>query len=158
MVFKVHLIHAHVYAKSWYMSVLYIPHQKQKLTKYRWCTCSQWQIALIHVVSSTGMTYANMVSVSVEKDNIHIHTSPLIPQVASTHLTLRGQHCIRYENVFTSWGSDHKTSLGPHTLGARSWLLAQRTHNLYHTIGTVLKQTLSWGDGTGIHITRREDT
>jgi hypothetical protein len=24
------------------MSVLYVSHQKKKLAKYRWCTCSRW--------------------------------------------------------------------------------------------------------------------
>jgi hypothetical protein len=49
------------------------------------------------------MTYAIVVSVPIE-NMTYIHTSPLIPQVASVCLMLHGQHCIRYENVFTSYG------------------------------------------------------
>jgi hypothetical protein len=33
--------------------------------------CSQWQFALIPVVSSSSMTYANVVSIPTEKYNIH---------------------------------------------------------------------------------------
>jgi hypothetical protein len=40
------------------------------------------------------------------------HASPLIPQVASTYLTLRGQCRIHHKNIFTSCGSGHKTFLG----------------------------------------------
>jgi hypothetical protein len=54
------------------------------------------------------LDYAIVVSVPVEEHNIHIHTSPLIFQVTPTCLTLRGQRCIRYKNVFTSCGSGHK--------------------------------------------------
>jgi hypothetical protein len=57
--------------------------------------------------------YAIVVSVPAEK---HIrykwHTSPLIPQVAPVRLTRHGQRYIHYENVFTSWGGDHKTFWG----------------------------------------------
>jgi hypothetical protein len=52
----------------------------------------------------------------------------------------------------------HKTFLGPHALGARSWPVAQQTRNPYHTIGTVLKQASSSGDGSEIHITMREES
>jgi hypothetical protein len=51
------------------MSALYVPHQKKRLTKYRWCKDSQWQFALIPVVSSSGMTHANVVSVPAEEHN-----------------------------------------------------------------------------------------
>jgi hypothetical protein len=88
--------------------------KRKRGAKYRWCTCRWWQIALIPLVSSSGMTFANMVSVPTEEHNIPIHTSPLIPQVMPTRLTLRGHRCIRYKNVFTSIGSDHKTFLGLH--------------------------------------------
>jgi hypothetical protein len=37
--------------------------------KYRWHTYSRWQIALIPIVSSSGMTYRNMVSVPAEEHN-----------------------------------------------------------------------------------------
>jgi hypothetical protein len=65
------------------------------------------------------------------------------PQVAPMSLTVHRQHCIRYEDVFMSLGRDHKTSLGLHALGARSWLVARQTHNSYRTIETVLKQASS---------------
>jgi hypothetical protein len=55
------------------MSDLYIPHQKKKVTKYRWCMYSRWQIALILVVSSNDITYINIVSVPTEEHNIYIH-------------------------------------------------------------------------------------
>jgi hypothetical protein len=142
------------------MSVLSVPHQKRKtFATYRWCTHSPWQFALILMVSSNETTYAIMISIPTEEHNIHIwHTSPLIPQVASTLLTLCGQRCIRYKNVFTSWGRDQKTSIGPHALGARTWLVAWQTRSPYHTIGTIIKQASSWGDRSKIHITRREET
>jgi hypothetical protein len=65
------------------------------------------------------MTYTNMVSVPVEENNIHICTSPLIPQVALTRLTMCGQRCIHYKNVFMSGGSSHKTFLGLHMAKVR---------------------------------------
>jgi hypothetical protein len=62
------------------MLVLYVPHQKKTFAKYRWRTHSQWQIALIHVVCSNGMTYANVVSVPTKEHNrymTYITTYPL---------------------------------------------------------------------------------
>jgi hypothetical protein len=50
------------------MSKLYVPYQKKEGAKYRWCTSSQWQNELIPVVSSSGMTYANVVSVLAEEN------------------------------------------------------------------------------------------
>jgi hypothetical protein len=115
-------------------------------------THSSPQLVLGDMTYSTWLEY-------LQKNHRYIwYTSPLIPQVTPMHLTLRGQRCIYYENVFMSWGSDHKTSLGPHILGAWLWLVARWTRSPYRTIGTVLKQISSWGDGSGIHITRREDT
>jgi hypothetical protein len=55
-----------------------------------------------------SLAYAIVVTIPTEEHNIHIHTSPLIPQVALTRLTLREQCYIRYKNVFTSCGSGHK--------------------------------------------------
>jgi hypothetical protein len=140
------------------MLVLYIHHQKKSFAKYIWCTYNWWQITLFPVVSSSGMTYAYVVSILAENTIDIWHTSPLIPQVASVHLMIHGQHCICYENVFMSWGRDNKTSLGPHALGARSWPVARQTRSPYHMIGTILKQTSSWGDGSRVHITWQEDT
>jgi hypothetical protein len=52
---------------------------KEKFTRYIRRMYSRWQIALVPVVSSSGMTYANMVSVPAKKHNIydiHHHLSP----------------------------------------------------------------------------------
>jgi hypothetical protein len=100
----------------------------------------------------------NMVSVPAEEHNNISHTSPFIPQVALMRLMLHRQRCLHYENVFMSWGSNHKTFLGPHAQTARLWLVARWTCSPYQTIETVLKQTSSWGDGSGIHNTWREYT
>jgi hypothetical protein len=54
------------------MSVIYVPHQKMAHTQYIWHTYSQWQIALIPVVSSNGMTYASVLSIPAEEHNIHM--------------------------------------------------------------------------------------
>jgi hypothetical protein len=51
------------------MPVLCIPHQKKCFAKYGWHTYSQWQIALIPVVSSSDITYANVVSILTEEHN-----------------------------------------------------------------------------------------
>jgi hypothetical protein len=104
-------------------------------------------------------TYSNVVSVPVENTiDIYNHISPPIPQVAPVRLTLHGQRCIHYENIFTSCRRDYKTFLSPYTLGARSWPVAWPTRSPYHMIETVLKQASSSGDEFGIHITRRKDT
>jgi hypothetical protein len=143
---------------SWQQAVLSIL-TKRKVAKYRRRTYSRWQNALNPVVSSNDMTYETWL-VYVQKSTIYIyiHTSPLIPQVAPMHLTLHGQRCISYNNILTSWGRDHKTFLGPHAPGAWSWPVARQTRYPYHTIGTVLNQTSSWGDWSRVHITRGEDT
>jgi hypothetical protein len=44
----------------------YTSSPKEYIVKYSWRTYSRWQIVLIPVVSSSGMTYANMVSVPIE--------------------------------------------------------------------------------------------
>jgi hypothetical protein len=77
---------------------------KKSFVKYRWRTYNRWQFTLIPVVSSSGMTYANVVSVPTEKHNRYRynHTSPLIPQVTHVRLMLHEQCCICYKNVFTS--------------------------------------------------------
>jgi hypothetical protein len=89
---------------------------------------SRWKIALILVVSCSSMSYANVVSVPVEKYRYVWHISPLIPQVVLTHLTLRGQHCIYYENVFTSRGRGPRDILrSPHP---RCVVMASRMTNI----------------------------
>jgi hypothetical protein len=76
---------------------------KEKLTKYWWRTCSRCQFTLIPMVNANGMTYAIVVSVPTKSTtDIYNHTLPLIPYVAVVHLTLHGQRCIRYENIFMS--------------------------------------------------------
>jgi hypothetical protein len=66
---------------------------KEKIAKPKWRTYSRWQFTLIPVVSSSDMTYANVVSIPVENTtDIYNHTSPLIPQVAPVRLMLQGQH------------------------------------------------------------------
>jgi hypothetical protein len=126
---------------------------------YRWRTHSRWQFALNLVVISSDTTY-EMCLAYLQKSTIYIytHTSPLVLQVAPVCLPLHQQRCIRYENIFTSCWRDHKTFLGPHTLGAWLWPVARQTRSPYHTIGIVLKEASSWGDESRIHITRREDT
>jgi hypothetical protein len=54
------------------MLVLYVPHEKKAFAKYRWRMHSQWQIALIPVVSCSSMTYTIMVSIPIEKHNRYI--------------------------------------------------------------------------------------
>jgi hypothetical protein len=121
LVFKVHFLMQYECMMSCIMLILYIPRQKKKVIKYRWRTYSRWQITLIPVVSSS-VWLMQMWLPYLQKSTINIwYTSSLILQVALMHLTLHGQRCIRYENVLTSWGRDHKTSQGPHALGARSW-------------------------------------
>jgi hypothetical protein len=59
-------------------------------------------------------------------------------------------------HVLQKWPQDIPRSLL--ALGTRSWLVTWWTCNPYHMIGTVLKQASSWGDGSWIRITWREDT
>jgi hypothetical protein len=134
-------------------SYLFLTKRKTFAT-YRWRMNSRWQFALNPVVSSSVWLTQTWL-VYLQKGTIDIwHISILIPQVALVRLMLHGQRYIHYENVFTSWGRDYKTFLGPHTLSARSWQVARQTRSSYRKIGIVLKQTPSWGDGFGIHITR----
>jgi hypothetical protein len=86
------------------------------------------------------------------------HTSPLIPQVAPMRLTLRGQCCIHHKNVFTSYGSGHKTFPGLYSPWVRGHDSSHdRRQPLPHDKDW-LKQTSPWGNGAKIHITRHEDT
>jgi hypothetical protein len=52
-IFKVHFLMQFDCTMPCNMSDLYVPHQKKKLNKYRWCTYSRWKIALIPIVSSS---------------------------------------------------------------------------------------------------------
>jgi hypothetical protein len=75
---------------------------KEKIVKYIWRIYSLWQMVLIPVVSSNDMTYVIVITISTENIiDIYTHALPLIPQVAPTCLTLRGQRCIHYESIFT---------------------------------------------------------
>jgi hypothetical protein len=68
------------------ISVLYVSHKKKSFTKYRWRTYSRWQIALILIVSSSGVALVlickimtNVISVPAEEHNrymIYITTYP----------------------------------------------------------------------------------
>jgi hypothetical protein len=61
------------------ISTIYVPHQKKSFAKYIWRMYSRWQITLIPMVSSSRMTYTNVVSLPVDKHNIydiHHHLSP----------------------------------------------------------------------------------
>jgi hypothetical protein len=69
--------------------VLYIPHKKKSFIKYRWCTYSLWQIALIPIVSSSGMTYANVISVPAEKHNRYMTCIITYPSSDSTAYVMR---------------------------------------------------------------------
>jgi hypothetical protein len=145
VVFKVHLIHAHAYAKWWQMLVLFVPHQKK----------SFWR------VSSSCMTYANVVSAPAKEHNRYMAYIITYPPNGACAFNTARTSCIRYENIFTSWGKGHKTSLDPHALGAQSWFTwftTGQTRSPYCMIGTVLMQASSWGDESRIHITRQKDT
>jgi hypothetical protein len=72
MVFKVHPLYAHAYAISRQYTGPIHPHQMKKFTKYRLGMHSRRQIALIPIVSSSGITYANVISVPAEEHNTHM--------------------------------------------------------------------------------------
>jgi hypothetical protein len=132
--------------------------KRKTFAKYRWCTQVGGKVALIPIVNSKWYDLLSMVSIPAKNTtDIYMAYNTTYPPSGARALNTAWT-TLHYENVFLSWGRDHKTSLGPHTLGARSWLVARQTHNPYCMIGTVLKQTSSWGDGSGIHITQREDT
>jgi hypothetical protein len=57
------------------MPVLNVHHQKKSFAKYRWHMYNRWQIVLTTIVSSSGMTYANVVSVPIEK--IHVYMTSI---------------------------------------------------------------------------------
>jgi hypothetical protein len=92
------------------MLVLYVPHQKKSFTKYRWRTYNRWKIALITLVSSNGMTYANMVSVPAEEHNRYM-----------TYITTYPQSGIRVFNIA-------QTIL--HTLWERIHVLRKRSQDI----------------------------
>jgi hypothetical protein len=86
MVFNVHLIYAHAYARSWQNTSLCVPHQMKSLTKYRWHTYNRWQIALIIASSSSDLTY-KMWLAYLQKIIIYITTYP--PSCACAFNTAR---------------------------------------------------------------------
>jgi hypothetical protein len=146
-------IHMHMQDHDKSQSYMFLT--KRNFAKYRWRTYNRWQIALIPVVSSSGMTYTHVVSVPTEKLNRHIFTyiTTYPPSSARAFNVARTTlHMLRERiHVLRKRPQDIPRS---HTIGARSWSVARLTRSPYHTIGTVLKQVSSWGDGSGIHITR----
>jgi hypothetical protein len=86
--------------------------QKEMFAQYIRRTYNQWWSHSSPYSVLTKLDYTIVVSVPIKEHNIHIHTSPLIPQVTPTRLTLRGQHCIHHKNIFMSCESGHKTFLG----------------------------------------------
>jgi hypothetical protein len=117
--------------------------KRKTFAQYRWCTYSWWQFTLIPVVIPSEMTYESVVSVPTEKYKYIGHTSPLIPQVAPTRLTLRGLLCMSYENVFTSCRR-HPQDI-PKSPRPRCVVMVSRMTDTqpYHTIETTLKQASS---------------
>jgi hypothetical protein len=77
------------------MLVLYVPHQKKNFAKYRLRTYNQWQIALIPVVSSSGMTYANVVSVPAEKHNRYMTYITAYPPSGACAFNAAALHTLR---------------------------------------------------------------
>jgi hypothetical protein len=131
---------------------------KEKLRIIR-RTYSRWQSHSSPYLVLAKLVYAIMVSIPAEEDNIHIwHTSPLIPQVASTRLMLRGQHCICHNDVFTYCGSGHKIFLGLYLPWVRGRDSSHDRHQPLPYDRDCLKQTSPCGNGARIHITRHEDT
>jgi hypothetical protein len=43
LVFKICFLMQYEYMMSCNMSALYVPHQREKVAKYIWCTCSRWR-------------------------------------------------------------------------------------------------------------------
>jgi hypothetical protein len=114
--------------------------------------------SLIPIVSSSETSLCNRGKRTYRKYNIHKHTSPFIPQVVPTYLTLHGQCYIHHKNVFMSYGSRHKTFPGLYS----PWVHGRDSSHdgrqpLPHD-RFFLKQTSPRGNGSRIHITRREDT
>jgi hypothetical protein len=72
LVFKISFLMQYECMMPCNMSTLYFPYQKKNGAKYRWRTCNRWQNALIHIVSSSGMTYTNMVSEPAEEHNSYM--------------------------------------------------------------------------------------
>jgi hypothetical protein len=74
----------HIYMQDYdKMLVLYVPHKKTACAKYRWRKHSRWQFALIPVVSSSGMTYTNMVSVTAKE---HMSYLVFMPKPSTHHM------------------------------------------------------------------------
>jgi hypothetical protein len=59
LVFKIRFLMQYDCMMPCNMSALYVPHKNKKFTKYRWCTYSQWQNALIPIVSSNETILRN---------------------------------------------------------------------------------------------------
>jgi hypothetical protein len=74
---------------------------------------SPWLVLMVSLMQMK-LAYPQKITIDIR------HASPLIPQVASMRLMQCGQHCICYNNIFTSCISDHKTFLGLHIVGVWS--------------------------------------
>jgi hypothetical protein len=103
-------MHAHMQNPDICRSYMFLT--KRKFAQYIRRMYKRWQSHSSLSSVLTKLVYTIVVSVPAEEHNIHINTSPLIPQVVPTRLTLHGQHCIRHKNIFTSYISDHKTFPG----------------------------------------------
>jgi hypothetical protein len=79
LVFKVRFLMQYECMMPYNMSVLYVPHQKKRLTKYRWRAYSRWENTLIPIVSSNGMTYANVITVPTEEHNRYMTYTTTYP-------------------------------------------------------------------------------
>jgi hypothetical protein len=141
------------------MSALYVPHQKKRLTNIDGVDIiggnshSSPRLVLIRQFC------AIVVSVPTEKHNRYIFTYVITYPPSDVHAfnamwtTL---HMLRERiQVLQKWPRDIPRS--PHALGAQLWLVTWRIRNPYRMIGTILKQASSWGGGSGIYITQREE-
>jgi hypothetical protein len=125
------------------MSVLYVPHQNKSFAKYRWCMYNRWQITLKHVVSSNGMTYANMVNIPPEEYNrymTYITTYPpsgaCVFNVARTAL-----HTLQeYIPVLRKRPQDNPRSPRPRCAVMTSRMIDTQPNR---TTGTILKKASS---------------
>jgi hypothetical protein len=142
LVFKICFLMQYECMMSYNMLVLYVPHQKKKLSNIDGiCIIGGNSHSSLWIVL-TRQSYAIVVSVPAEEHNryifIYIATYPPsdvhVFNVVWTSLHMLWERI----HVLQKWPQDIPRP--PHVLGARSWLIAQRTRNPYHTIGIVLKK------------------
>jgi hypothetical protein len=140
------------------MPVLYVPHHKKivpnidgarivggKSHSSLWLVLAEW-------LTQTWLVYMQKSTIYMTYITIYPPSGAHAFNAAWTAL-----HTLQERiQVLRKWPQDVPSSLL--ALGTQSWLVARRTRNPYRTIGTVLKQASPWGDGSGILITRREET